>query len=452
MIGGSKMVDMTKGSIMSKILNFAVFIFIGGLMQNLYLIIDSIILGQYVGRDALAAVGISTPINFVIIGFLTGVTYGFSICMSKSFGAKDFVLFRKYTFNSIVLCFSIGILFTVVLIFLNPYILRIINTPSELFELTHNFLLVLYLGCISNLFYNFFAATLRSIGNSKAPLVFLIISVGINTILVYFLVAVFHLGIIGSAFGTVISQGIASLLSFLYIRKKYSELKIKNNEKNININYIKQLVIQGFPMGLQFSFTGIGLIVVQNFLNSFNSNYIAGFSVSSRIQNITVYVFVALGSALSTFVSQNYGAKKFDRINKAVNLTVLYGIGFSIIAYLLVTIFGGQIALLFTKEDAPELVEAATIYFDAVAWAYPVLSCLIIYRNALQGYGFPIIAMCAGIVELVLRVVVVVFFTVSLGYKAICLSDSITWVVTAIFLFIAYTYLNYLRKKQFTII
>lgn len=443
--------DMTKGNIFSQIMNFALFIFIGGMMQNLYLVIDSIILGRYVGEEAIASVGIASPINFVVIGFLIGITQGFSVNMAKSFGEGNLEKFRRYVFNSIVLCVIIGIIFTILLTSTNGYILKMMNTPDNLYDYTHSFLFILYAGCIANLFYNLFAGMLRSIGNSFAPLIFLSIAVVSNVGLVYLFVAIMGYGIVGTGFATIISQGISATSCYFYIKKKYPELNIKKEEREIKKDYIYKLLRQGIPMGMQFSFTGIGVIVVQTFLNGFSTNTIAGFSVAIRVQNIIVYIFVAIGSAISTFTSQNFGAKKFNRINKALKMMTIISVAISIIVGIIMLTFGTPMAKLFTEQYNPELIDASNTYFYSVFWAYPLLALLILYRNALQGYGFPISAMFAGIVELIMRVVVVVLFTSTYGYTAICYADSITWATTAIFLMIAYFYLTNARNKKLNI-
>lgn len=440
------MKDMTKGSILPQILNFSLFIFIGGLMQNLYLIIDSIILGKYIGEEALAAIGIATTINFVVIGFLLGLAQGFSISMAQAFGAGDFVKFRKYVYNSIILCIIIGISFSIILSLTNGYFLKLMNTPEHLFDMTHDFLIVLYIGCISNLFYNMFAGVLRSIGNSFAPLIFLAISVISNAILVYIFVAILGYGIVGSAFATIISQAVAALTCYLFIIIKYPKLRIQIDERKISGKYIKRLLKQGVPMGMQFSFTGVGVIVAQSFLNGFSTETIAGFSVALRIQNILVYIFVALGSAVATFTSQNYGAKKHDRIKKGVNLLAITSIIISLVCAVLVYFFASYFANFFTDTPNPELIAASDTYFKTVFWGYPILSLLILYRNAIQGYGFPTTAMFAGIVELFMRVIVVVLFTSQLGYLAICLADVATWGVTGLALIIAYHILSKKRR------
>ncbi|MGX7112371.1 MATE family efflux transporter [Gemella cuniculi] len=441
--------DMTHGAILSKILHFSIFIFIGGLLQNLYLIIDSIILGHYVGESGIAVVGIASPINFIAMGFLIGTAYGFGVIMAKSFGAGNFKEFRKYFFNSIILSFIIGILFTIILSLVNSNILNLINTPSELFNEAHRFLFILYLGCASTLIYNLFAATLRSIGNSFTPVLFLLLSVAINGILAYIFVALLNFGVEGSAFATIIAQATSAICCYFYINHKYPELRLTKEDTSLDFNFMKALLLQGVPMGMQFSFTGIGLIVLQKFLNGFGTNYIAGYSIGVRIQNIVSYIYVALGTAVSTFISQNIGAKKMYRISKAVRSLTITTIGCAILSMIIIRTFGASLITLFTTEPNEELTQATLTYFNNVTLAYIPLAILILYRNALQGYGFPITAMMAGIVELVNRVIIVIFFTDSLGFIAICYADSINWVITAIFLLIVYFITIKIHKRKY---
>lgn len=430
--------DMTRGAILSKILYFSLFIFIGGLLQNLYLIIDSIILGHYVGEEAIAIVGIANPINFIVMGFLIGAAYGFGVIMARSFGAGNFAEFRSYFFNSIILSFILGIVFTVVLTFVNSSILNLISTPRELFDGAHSFLVVLYLGCASTLIYNLFAATLRSIGNSFTPVLFLLLSVLINGVVAFVFVAVFGYGVVGSAFATVIAQALSALACYIYINHKYADIRLTRKDARIDGAKMRELLLQGAPMGLQFSFTGIGLIVVQRFLNGFGTNYIAGYSIGVRIQNIVAYIYVALGTAVSTFISQNIGARKMFRISKAMRYMTVATVVAAIFSTVVIRLFGGYFITFFTNSPNEELTHATMTYFNNVTLAYIPLSVLILYRNALQGYGFPITAMMAGIVELVNRVVIVIFFTDSLGFLAICLADSVNWTITAAFLLTIY--------------
>ena len=372
------------------------------------------------------------------MGFLIGSAYGFGVIMARSFGAGDFKEFRKYFFNSIILSIIIGIVFTIVLSLVNSYLLELISTPAELFDGAHKFLFILYIGCASSLIYNLFAATLRSIGNSFTPVLFLLLSVVINAILAYVFVAVFGWGVEGSAVATIIAQAASALCCYIYINRKYPQIRLTKQDAVLDISHMKNLILQGAPMGMQFSFTGIGLIVVQKFLNGFGTNYIAGYSVGVRIQNIVSYVYVALGTAISTFISQNIGAKRMYRIPKAVKYTTLITIGCAIFSTIVIRFFGPNFISLFTTAPNEELTHATVTYFNNVTLAYIPLGLIILYRSALQGYGFPITAMMAGIIELINRVVIVIFLTDTFGFLAICLADSVNWVITAVFLLTVY--------------
>ena len=212
---------------------------------------------------------------------------------------------------------------------------------------------------------------------------------------------------------------------------------------------MKELLVQGAPMGMQFSFTGIGLIIVQKYLNGFGTNYIAGYSVAIRIQNIVAYIFVALGTAISTFTSQNIGAKKMYRISKAIRYMAITSILTAIFSMVVIRLGGIFFISIFTAEPNNELTESALMYFNNVTLAYIPLAILILFRNILQGYGFPITAMMAGIVELINRVIIVILFTDSLGFLAICLADSVNWVITAIFLLGVYFFAIHYHKQKF---
>lgn len=439
--------DMSKGKILPQILNFAFFVFIGGLMQNLYIVINSIILGQFVGNLALASIGIASSINFVVIGFCMGITQGFSINMAQSFGAGDFVRLRKLCYNAKLLTFYAGVVLTVALAIINTPLLKLMGTPSVLFDMTHSFLFVLYLGCIPLLYYNLYSGILRSVGNSVMPIVFLSLSVVMNTILTYIFVSAFNLGLVGTAISTIISQSISVFFSMLYVKKKYPILSINKEEKIKDKHLMKKLLNQGIPMGLQFSFTGIGFMVVQSFLNSFDTVYIAGYSIATRIQNILNNIYIAIGAAVATFTSQNFGARKFHRIKKGINSAAIVSVCFSLVSAFIITHYGEAIAGLFSKDKTPELIGATTNYFNTVFWGYPILSLLILYRNALQGHGLAFIAMCAGFVELGLRVCVVVFYTEQHGYDAICHADLVAWVVTGLLIMAVYYFFQF---KKYT--
>lgn len=424
--------DMTRGSILKSILYFTTFIFLGNLFQQFYNIIDSLIVGNVNGEDALASISATGPICFMFIGLLIGVSSGFGIKMAHVFGAKKFDLLRKYHAMAIFLSFVLGSVITFLLLVFNNLILKFMNTPDNIYIPTYIYIMIIYVGIVPTMFYNLCSSTLRAVGNGKMPLVFLIISSVTNIILDIVFVYYFSFGVIGAAIATVISQVFSVFISFIYIFKKYSFLKVSKRDFKIDKKIIFELLKQGVPMGLQFSITAFGVMVVQVELNKYGAEYIAGFGVSSKIQGIVMQLFIGLGIAISNFIGQNYGAKKFDRIKRGISYSTVISIIFSIIAIFLIKTFGNVIVESFVPNASYIMKKSASIYFNCVMYFYPCLALLFVYRNALQGFGRSDLSMLGGVFELIARVLVIVLLTSSYGYYGVCFSDSLAWVFALI--------------------
>lgn len=424
--------DMTRGSILKSILYFTTFIFLGNLFQQFYNIIDSLIVGNVNGEDALASISATGPICFMFIGLLIGVSSGFGIKMAHVFGAKKFDLLRKYHAMAIFLSFVLGSVITFLLLVFNNLILKFMNTPENIYIPTYIYIMIIYIGIVPTMFYNLCSSTLRAVGNGKMPLVFLIISSITNVILDIVFVYYFSFGVIGAAIATVISQVFSVFISFIYIFKKYSFLKVSKRDFKIDKKIIFELLKQGVPMGLQFSITAFGVMVVQVELNKYGAEYIAGFGVSSKIQGIVMQLFIGLGIAISNFIGQNYGAKKFDRIKRGISYSTVISIIFSIIAIFLIKTFGNIIVESFVPNASYIMKKSASIYFNCVMYFYPCLALLFVYRNALQGFGRSDLSMLGGVFELIARVLVIVLLTSSYGYYGVCFSDSLAWVFALI--------------------
>lgn len=424
--------DMTRGSILKSILYFTTFIFLGNLFQQFYNIIDSLIVGNVNGEDALASISATGPICFMFIGLLIGVSSGFGIKMAHVFGAKKFDLLRKYHAMAIFLSFVLGSAITFLLLVFNNLILKFMNTPDNIYIPTYIYIMIIYVGIVPTMFYNLCSSTLRAVGNGKMPLVFLIISSVTNIILDIVFVYYFSFGVIGAAIATVISQVFSVFISFIYIFKKYSFLKVSKRDFKIDKKIIFELLKQGVPMGLQFSIIAFGVMVVQVELNKYGAEYIAGFGVSSKIQGIVMQLFIGLGIAISNFIGQNYGAKKFDRIKRGISYSTVISIIFSIIAIFLIKTFGNVIVESFVPNASYIMKKSASIYFNCVMYFYPCLALLFVYRNALQGFGRSDLSMLGGVFELIARVLVIVLLTSSYGYYGVCFSDSLAWVFALI--------------------
>lgn len=368
----------------------------------------------------------------MFIGLLIGVSSGFGIKMAHVFGAKKFDLLRKYHAMAIFLSFVLGSAITFLLLVFNNLILKFMNTPDNIYIPTYIYIMIIYVGIVPTMFYNLCSSTLRAVGNGKMPLVFLIISSVTNIILDIVFVYYFSFGVIGAAIATVISQVFSVFISFIYIFKKYSFLKVSKIDFKIDKKIIFELLKQGVPMGLQFSITAFGVMVVQVELNKYGAEYIAGFGVSSKIQGIVMQLFIGLGIAISNFIGQNYGAKKFDRIKRGISYSTVISIIFSIIAIFLIKTFGNVIVESFVPNASYIMKKSASIYFNCVMYFYPCLALLFVYRNALQGFGRSDLSMLGGVFELIARVLVIVLLTSSYGYYGVCFSDSLAWVFALI--------------------
>lgn len=424
--------DMTKGSIIKAILYFTAFIFLGNLFQQFYNIIDSLIMGNLNGEAALASISVTGPIVFMFIGLLLGISSGFGIKMSHIFGAKKFDLLRKYYAMAIILSVVLGLSMMILLLVFNNFILRLMNTPENIYSSTYTYITIIYLGIVPTMFYNLCSSTLRAIGNGKMPLVFLIISSIMNIILDILFVYFLGFGVKGAAIATVISQLFSVFLSFSYIFKKYSFLKVEKSDFKLDKKIIFELLAQGVPMGLQFSITALGIMFVQIELNKYGAEYIAGFGVSGKIQGIVMQLFIGLGVAISNFIGQNYGARNFNRIKKGIFYGTIISMIFSLIAIVLINTFGVYIVEAFVPNASDVMKYSSRVYFDCVMYFYPCLALLFIYRNGLQGFGRAGLSMLGGVFELIARVGVILLLTKNYGYYGVCFSDSLAWVFALI--------------------
>ena len=306
------------------------------------------------------------------------------------------------------------------------------NTPEELMPDVKGYMTVIYAGLIVTAAYNSLAAVLRALGNSKSPLYFLIISAVINIFLDIVFITWFHMGVTGCGYATVIAQGISALLCFLYIKKKFLILHLKKEDFHISWNSIKKLLALGTPMGLQFSITGIGTIIVQGAVNIYGAVYIAGFSAGAKIQNLIACVFIAFGATIATYVGQNWGGGRLDRVKKGVWYTQAMILICSAVLMVLIFFFGKYMVLMFVSPAEKGVIDAAVVYFLAVFWCYPFLGSIFLYRNALQGMGYGLVPMLGGVFELAARALVVAAVAGKTSFFGVCLSDPAAWLAALI--------------------
>lgn len=432
--------DMTVGKPAKLILQFMIPVCLGNLFQQFYNLADSVIAGQFLGVNALAAIGSTTSLVFLVIGWLNGLTSGFAILVSQNFGAGKYDRMRHYLAMSVYLCIAFVIVMTVGLEFANLPILRLMQAPEEIIGDVAGYMAVIYGGLVVTAAYNAFSAVLRALGDSRSPLYFLIISAVLNVILDIVFILYGGMGVVGCGYATVISQAVSALMCLIYMMKKFEILKLRKEDFQISWHSMGQLLGLGIPMGLQFSITAIGTILVQGAINSLGAVYIAAFAAAGKIQSVVNSVFVAFGATLATYVGQNRGAGRMDRIQEGVRITQWMILIWGLCTLAFVLVFGRPLTGVFVSASETAVFDASALYFRTVAWFYPFLGSIFLYRNALQGMGYGLVPMLGGVFELLARAVVVVVLTGPLGYLGACIADAAAWVAALIPLIPYYFY------------
>ncbi len=424
--------DMTIGSPAKLIIQFMIPTCLGNVFQQFYNLADSIIAGRYIGVEALAAIGSTTSLIFLVIGWLNGLTSGFAILVAQQFGAKRYEKMRHSIAMSIYLCLAFVTVMTIFLELLNYPILRLMNAPEEIIGDTGGYMAVIYAGLFVTAAYNALAAVLRALGDSRSPLYFLITSAVINVFLDVAFIVRLGMGVRGCAYATVIAQGISAALCLVYIIRKFDILKLKREDFRLSFKTMGRLLGMGIPMGLQFSITAVGTIIVQGAVNAFGAVYIAGFSAAGKIQSTVSTVFVAFGATVATFVGQNRGAGRMDRVRQGVKITQIMVFVWSAFMILFIHFLGETLIGIFIDPSEKEVMEAAKTYFKAVSWCYPFLGSIFLYRNALQGLGYGLVPMMGGIFELAARAAIVSSMAGLAGYVGVCLADPAAWLAALI--------------------
>lgn len=444
--------DMTRGNPVRLILAFMIPTFLGNVFQQFYNLVDSVVAGRYIGVEALAAIGSTTSLIFLVTGWMQGITSGFAIMVAQCFGAGNYKLMRRYVAMGIYLCVAFVIVMTAGLVILNVPILRLMNSPDEILYSTASYMGIIYAGLCVTAAYNAFAAVLRALGDGRSPLYFLIISAIINAVLDVLFILKFHMGVEGCAYATVIAQGISALLCLIYIILRFDILKLQKHDFIPDFSMMRRLLSIGVPMGLQFSITAIGTIIVQSAINVFGSDCIAGYAAAGKLQNMVNTIFIAFGATVATYVGQNRGAGRLDRVRQGVKDTQVMILISAAVLYLIIHFFAGRLTLIFVDASQTVVIDAANQYFRMASWAYPFLGSIFLYRNALQGMGYGLVPMLGGVFELMARgAVVMLAVRLGGGFANTCLADPAAWVSALIPLIPYYIYImrKYsLQEKQ----
>lgn len=438
--------DMTVGKPWKMILSFSIPLLIGNLFQQLYNMADSVIVGRMVGMNALATLGSTGAIFFLVIGSVMGLTTGFSIITAQRFGAGDEEGVRRSVAMSILLSLLFTVILTVLSVTTAKPLLHLMNTPSDIFDDAWLYIVIIYAGLGASMFYNLVANVLRALGDGKTPLYFLIISSVLNIALDIFFIGQFDMGVAGAGIATVIAQLISAIGCTIYIAYKFPILRMKAEHFHWDSKNAKSHLRIGVPMAIQFAITAVGVMVMQAALNNFGPVAIAGFTAANKVEMLVTQPFAAIGITMATYCGQNRGARKMDRIRQGIRVALIISFCTVIVA-ILFNVFGGRFfteLFITDKNDLEEALYYAQQYLNVIAIFYIALAVLYIFRNGLQGMGEAAIPVLGGVMELVARVVVSILLPLKLGYLGVCLATPVAWIAADLPLLLRY----YFKMKK----
>jgi len=434
------MKNMTVGKPLKLIILFALPLMLGNILQQLYIMVDTMIVGQFLGVDALASLGGADWINWAITGIVMGFTQGFSIRISNNLGAQDFKAMEKTLAMILVTCCGLAAILTIMTQLMISPLLTLLNTPSNIINGSLIYLRIMASGIIITMFYNCFSSILRALGNSKTPLIAMVVAAFINIILDLLFVCVFHLGIAGAAIATLIAQCFAAIFCFIVLKKEIP-FTLSKNSFQLDQKLFKDLFYLGSPLAFQNAIISVGGIIVQSVVNSFGFLFVAGFTATNKLYGLLEVAATSFGYAITTFNSQNYGAKQYSRMKKGVFQASLLSLLTSIIISISMLFFGKNILLLFisgNKEQITQVLDIAFKYLSIMAICLPILYILHTYRSALQGMENTLIPMISGIVELIMRISIALILPSYIGQNGIYYAEVCAWSGAALLLFISY--------------
>ncbi len=438
--------NMTEGSILRNLIVFAVPILIGNIFQQLYNVADTAIIGNILGDGALAAVGASAPVYNLIIGFAGGLTNGFAVIIARFFGAGDTARLKKAAALTYVLSAGIALVLTAAgLLSLHP-LMSALNTPSEIINSTESYLGIILLFSAVTIAYNMLAGMMRAVGNSRAPLYFLIVSVFVNVALDLLFVGAFGMGVAGAAYATVISQAVSVVLCFIYAAKKCRVLVFDRSMLEWDRPLLADLTVTGLSMGLMYAIVSVGSVILQGAVNSLGTATITAHTAARKIDDIFMLTLGTIAMASSTFAGQNYGAGRIDRVKKGILDSILLSFGWSAFSVICAVFFRVPLITALTGTADETVIETASQYIIINISFFFVLGVLLVLRSSLQGIGRKLVPVCGSGIELIMKVIAAAVLAPQLGYFGICILEPMIWAVCAVIVVIDYAV--FLRSKS----
>ena len=439
-MGKNNTKDMTSGNPAKLILFFTLPLIAGNIFQQLYGFVDTLLVGRFLGVEALAAVGCTGSIMFLLVGCIMGLTSGVTIITGQRFGAKDFDGVRRSAAACLALAMGASVITAFIGWFFARDILLWMNTPADILDGAEDFISIVVGG--SPLFCIFLvgANLLRALGDSRHPTMFLATSLCINILLEPLFLLVFEWGIPGAAWAMIVSQFLGGVIAWAYIWNKVPALRMRSEDWHMDWDWMMKHIKVGVPMAFQTSIIAIGAVILQIALNGLGPIAVASYSAAQKVETIALMPMMSFGIAMAAYTAQNYGAGKMQRIKQGVHQCIMMSGSFSILVGFFNIFCGSWIMHLFVGDGTPEVVELGQVYLTTTGCCYWVLALLFIYRNTLQGLGKSFVPTFAGIMELVMRAIVALGFVGSLGFWGATLASPAAWVGSCVPLTIAFYY------------
>lgn len=431
--------DLTSGSPLKVILLFSLPLVLGNLFQQFYALADTIIVGRFCGVSALASVGATGSVNYLILGFVIGVCNGFAIPIAQLFGARDYKDLRRHVANAAWLCMTASVVLTISTVALTRPMMQLMQTPDDIIDGAVIYIGWIFAGIPFIFLYNMVAAIMRALGDSKTPLYFLILTSALNIGLDLLFIVPFHFGVLGAALATDISQVISGVLSFIYLRRKFDVLKMEKDDLAFSKKASIHLLGIGVPMGLQCSITAIGSVIMQWAVNVLGSTAVAAVTAAGKTQGLLTIPMESVGTAMATYAGQNLGASRMDRVRQGVNSAMLIILIYGVASAFVLHFTDVQIMGLFL--DTAKEIDIVAMGREYLFWNsvfFVPLGALIVWRYSIQGLGFSSLAMLAGVAEMVARTAVAIVLVPILGYFGAELSNPAAWIAACLFLYPAY--------------
>lgn len=430
--------DLTAGNPAQLIFYFTLPLLAGNVFQQLFGFVDTLIVGRFLGVEALAAVGCTGSLMFLMLGFIGGMTSGFSICTGQSFGAKDFDGVRRSAAICIALSFAASIVLTIIGVTFCRDLLIAMDTPPEILDGAYSFIVIIYGGVIMFVFLQMLTNLIRALGDSKMPTVIQATTLCINILLEPIAIIWLGLGIPGSAAATIVALILGNILCIVHIKRRVPYLHVRREDFNFDKKFLLEHMRIGLPMGFQSSIIAIGAVVLQVALNGLGSIAVAAFAAAHRVDGIAIMPMMSFGIAMAAYTAQNFGAKQFGRIVDGVKKCILMSCSFSVLVAVFNIYFGADIIELFVGAEAVQVIEYGRVFLIVTSVCYWALALLFIFRFTLQGLGQSFIPTVAGVVELLMRIAAAIFLVDWLGYLGACLAAPMAWIGALLPLAVAY--------------